>query len=72
MRLSRMYRDYRIVLVRLGRWRYSWHAMVHDRTGAIIEKDIMSDTIKDAMAQAQWAVERHLAFRPLPRIKWRA
>ena len=64
-----MYRGYRIVLVQLGR---TWHAIVHDGTGAIIEKDIVSFTMIDARGQAEWFIEKHLAFRSAPRIKRRA
>jgi len=60
-RLSHLYRGHRIILVRLGD---AWHAVVHARSGAIIERDIEGPTRRHAMAQAEWAVERRLAFRP--------
>ena len=47
-------------------------ATKHDRSEAIIEKDIQSKSIRDAMAQAQWTVEKHLAFHPMSRVKRRA
>jgi hypothetical protein len=57
---SRRYRGHRIRAVQLG---YTWHATVHGRTGAIV-KHIEATTLVDAMAQAEWAIEARLAFRP--------
>jgi hypothetical protein len=60
-RISRIYREHRIVVVRLGR---TWHAIVHDPSGAIVERDIVGKTMREAMACGMWAVETKLAFRP--------
>jgi hypothetical protein len=60
-RISRMYRGHRIVVFRLGG---TWHAVVHDPDGAIVERDIEGKTIRNAIARAEWAVETKLAFRP--------
>ena len=65
-RLSAFYRGHRIVLVHLGD---AWHAVVQARSGAIIERDIEGRTRRHAMAQAEWAVERRLAFRPPPPMR---
>jgi hypothetical protein len=60
-RVSRIYRGHRIVTVRLGR---TWHAVIHDFGGAIVKKDIVGKTMREAMASAIWAVDTRLAFRP--------
>jgi len=60
-RRSTLYRGHRIVLVRLDD---TWHAVVHARSGTVIERDIEGRTWRDAMAQAEWVIERRLAFRP--------
>jgi hypothetical protein len=54
MRTSRLYRGHRIVLVQLGP---TWHAIVHGRTGAIIE-DIEGRSPADALAKAEWVVDQ--------------
>jgi len=64
VRLSRFHRGYRIVPVQLGR---TWYTIVHDRTGTIIEKDILSYTRSEARGEVEWTAEKHLAFHPLPR-----
>ena len=60
-RLSTFYRSHRIVLVRLDD---TWYAVVRARSGAILERDIEGRTWRHAKAQAEWVVERNLAFRP--------
>jgi hypothetical protein len=60
-RVSRIYRGHRIVVVRLAR---AWHAVVHDPRGSILVGDIVGNTMWDAMARAEWAVETRLAFSP--------
>jgi hypothetical protein len=56
-----LYRGHRIVVVELG---FSWHAIVHDLTGAIIQKDIEGTSLAHARAQAQWVIETRLCFQP--------
>jgi hypothetical protein len=59
--VSRIYRGHRIVVVRLAS---AWHAVVHDPRGSILVGDIEANTMQDAMARAEWVVERRLAFSP--------
>jgi hypothetical protein len=58
--VARSYRGHRIVAVQLG---YTWHAIVHGRTGSIL-KTIETTSVAEAMAQAEWTIETRFAFRP--------
>jgi hypothetical protein len=57
---SRFYRGHRIHVVQLG---LTWNAIVHDHTGAII-RNIEANSLAEAIGQAEWFIEKRLAFRP--------
>ena len=58
---SRRYRGHRIRAIQLGS---TWHASVHGHAGSIVDENIESTSLADAMAQAEWFIETRLAFRP--------
>jgi hypothetical protein len=59
--VTRFFRGHRIVAVQLDG---TWRVIVHGHAGSIVDENIESMSLADAVAQAEWFIETRFAFRP--------